>query len=164
MPRRTKEEAAVTRKTIIEIALTLFSEQGYAGTTLNQIAEQAGVTRGAIYWHFENKVDLFSQLVDTYAGQYDQITMQAIQEGGTFLEICERVMLRPLEHFATNPQLRAFTELVNFRLPRIKELEPWRAQRVEMNVQSLEIYAGFFANAIESGEIRPDLDLSLIHI
>ena len=50
--RRTKSEAEQTRNSILDAALTLFDEQGYTQTTLSSIARQAGVTRGAIYWHF----------------------------------------------------------------------------------------------------------------
>ena len=56
--RRTKSEAEQTRNSILDAALTLFDEQGYTQTTLSSVARQAGVTRGAIYWHFENKDEI----------------------------------------------------------------------------------------------------------
>lgn len=61
--RRTKEEAEKTRSTILEAAEVLFLEKGVAHTSLEQIARQAGVTRGAVYWHFENKAHLFHELL-----------------------------------------------------------------------------------------------------
>ncbi|HEY2629278.1 MAG TPA: TetR family transcriptional regulator [Usitatibacter sp.] len=56
--RRTKEEAARTRKDIVEAALACFDRHGIAGTTLEQIAEQASVTKGAVYWHFTGKAEI----------------------------------------------------------------------------------------------------------
>src|SRR5690606_25910489 len=47
---------------ILDVALRLFSKQGVSSTSLAQIAQAAGVTRGAIYWHFKNKSDLFSEI------------------------------------------------------------------------------------------------------
>jgi TetR/AcrR family acrAB operon transcriptional repressor len=43
-------------------AMRLFSQQGVSSTSLAQIAQAAGVTRGAIYWHFKDKSDLFSEI------------------------------------------------------------------------------------------------------
>ena len=57
--KRTKEEAALTRKVLIDAALNVFSHKGYAQTTLEEVAKAAGVTRGAIYWHFGNKFEMF---------------------------------------------------------------------------------------------------------
>lgn len=62
MARRTKEEAQETRSTIMTEALGLFCQQGVATTSLSDIARAAGVTRGAIYWHFKDKEELFLAL------------------------------------------------------------------------------------------------------
>jgi TetR/AcrR family acrAB operon transcriptional repressor len=58
----TKEQAEKTRENILRGALKTFSEKGLAKARLEDIATEVGVTRGAIYWHFENKVQLFSEL------------------------------------------------------------------------------------------------------
>jgi TetR/AcrR family acrAB operon transcriptional repressor len=57
--KKTKEDAALTRKVLIEAALSVFCHKGYAQATLEEIAREAGVTRGAIYWHFGNKFEMF---------------------------------------------------------------------------------------------------------
>ncbi|MFS1286578.1 TetR family transcriptional regulator [Pseudomonas piscis] len=62
MARKTAAEAARTRRRILEAASELFSREGVSSTTLDQIARQAGVTRGAIYWHFKGKQDLLDAL------------------------------------------------------------------------------------------------------
>lgn len=59
MVRKTKEDALITRKRIIDAARTRFFQNGVSQTSLDQIAKVAGVTRGAIYWHFRNKTALF---------------------------------------------------------------------------------------------------------
>lgn len=65
--RRTKEEAEATRLSIMANALELFAEQGVSATSLAEIAARAGVTRGAIYWHFKNKWDLFDATWNHYS-------------------------------------------------------------------------------------------------
>jgi len=53
-----------TRKQILDASLRLFSERGFARTTVRDIARQAGITDAAIYYHFESKRDLLDALVD----------------------------------------------------------------------------------------------------
>jgi TetR/AcrR family acrAB operon transcriptional repressor len=62
--RRTKAEAEETRQRIICAAERVFYDKGVAETTLEDVARAAGVTRGAIYWHFANKTELLLALHD----------------------------------------------------------------------------------------------------
>ncbi len=64
MARRTKEESQETRRAIIAAAREVFYHNGVTRTTLEQIATAAGVTRGAIYWHFADKAELFFAMRD----------------------------------------------------------------------------------------------------
>ena len=75
--RRTREDAEKTRLQVIEAALKLFSRQGYSRTTLHMIAEEAGFSRGPIYWHFRNKDELFEAVL-----QYSQEPLQQLVELG----------------------------------------------------------------------------------
>lgn len=59
-----KEEVTDTRQRILEAAARVFARKGYQGSTLDEVASDAGLTKGAIYWHFKNKHDLFFALVD----------------------------------------------------------------------------------------------------
>jgi TetR/AcrR family acrAB operon transcriptional repressor len=59
MVRKTKEEAEKTRKELIEAARGVFHQCGVSRSTLEKIAKDAGVTRGAVYWHFKDKAELF---------------------------------------------------------------------------------------------------------
>ncbi|MEY4592741.1 MAG: hypothetical protein RIR18_1636, partial [Pseudomonadota bacterium] len=62
MVRKTKEEAEKTRQQIIAAARNVFHEHGVSNASLSQVAVAAGVTRGAVYWHFEDKAALFYAL------------------------------------------------------------------------------------------------------
>lgn len=63
MVRRTKDEAVETRNQILDAAERVFSERGVSRTSLTDIADAASVTRGAIYWHFKDKAELFCEMV-----------------------------------------------------------------------------------------------------
>jgi len=62
MVRKTKEDAELTRKSIIIAAREVFLVRGVSRTTIEHIAIKAGVTRGAIYWHFKNKTEVFQAM------------------------------------------------------------------------------------------------------
>lgn len=64
MARKTKAEAAATREALLDAAEEVFFAKGVARTSLEQIARHANLTRGAVYWHFKDKADLFKALVE----------------------------------------------------------------------------------------------------
>ena len=71
--RRTKEDAAKTRQSLVDAALRLFGQRGYSGTTLRLIADEAGCSRGPIYWHFANKEELFEEILG-----YSQVPLEEL--------------------------------------------------------------------------------------
>ena len=64
--KKTKEEALETRKAILQSALDTFCEKGYSKTTFDELAKRIGFTKGAVYWHFRNKPDLVTALINDY--------------------------------------------------------------------------------------------------
>ncbi|MDO8650909.1 MAG: TetR family transcriptional regulator [Undibacterium sp.] len=64
MARKTKEDAQETYIALLDAAEQVFSEKGVTRTTLNDVATAAGMTRGAIYWHFKDKTALFQAMCD----------------------------------------------------------------------------------------------------
>jgi len=63
--KKTKEEAALTKAMLINSAMDILSNTSYKAARLEDIASAVGVTRGAIYWHFQNKLNLYRQLLKT---------------------------------------------------------------------------------------------------
>lgn len=64
MVRKTKEDAELTRQRIIDAARAVFLARGVSRSTLEHIAAEANVTRGAVYWHFKNKTEIFHAIRD----------------------------------------------------------------------------------------------------
>lgn len=77
MARRTKADAKATRENLLDAAEALFFERGVARTSLEQIARQAGMTRGAVYWHFRNKADLFIAMVERVRMPFHELVNEA---------------------------------------------------------------------------------------
>jgi AcrR family transcriptional regulator len=81
MARRTKDEAEQTRNAILDAAERVFNQHGVARTSLEQIARAAGVTRGAVYWHFKDKLALCETMLQrVYLPQEDVLEQLAANE------------------------------------------------------------------------------------
>jgi len=80
MARRTKAEALETRQLILDAAEQVFFARGVARTSLKDVADAAGLTRGAIYWHFKDKVELFIGMMDRAILPCEQAVLLASQE------------------------------------------------------------------------------------
>jgi AcrR family transcriptional regulator len=71
--RRTQaQRRATTTRALLDAARSLFAEKGYHGTAAEEIVRRAGLTRGALYHHFEDKKDLFRVVVDEMEGEIDE--------------------------------------------------------------------------------------------
>ena len=156
--RRTKEDAAVTRQKVLEAALTVFSEKGYAASKLDDVAQAANVTRGAIHWHFKDKADLFNTLVREVGLQRDEVIQQVIAEGGTFIDIFRRILIRLLQVVEEQRQVRAIMELALFKVDQLPELAEGQAVRLEANRTLIRNMATFLQMGIDAGDVRADLD------
>ena len=78
--RRTKEDALATRSQLLDAAERVFSERGVTHTSMAQVAEAAGVTRGAIYHHFSNKMALIESLMERVRLPIDEMREQIAQQ------------------------------------------------------------------------------------
>lgn len=156
--KRTKEQAAVTHNRLLEAALTVFSEKGYAATTLEDIAKEAETTRGAIYWHFKNKADLYNALFKEISVQSGNIVAQAISEGGSCRETLARIMTRLLSQVEADARLRALMEIKLFKTGVAPELMEGAQRQREEGHLLLENIAEYLRQGIIAGDIRADLE------
>ena len=113
--RKTAAEAAETRQAILRAALDEFSQRGYSATTLDGVARAAGVTRGAVYWHFASKAALYEELLSAFGGQAGAIMGAAVAEGGDFIVVCQRILTHLLTRLEEDKELRAVMNLSLFK-------------------------------------------------
>lgn len=156
--RKTAAEAAETRRAILRAALAEFSQRGYSATTLEGVARAAGVTRGAVYWHFASKATLYEELLRTFGGQSGAIMGAAAAEGGDFIAICQRILTRLFIQLEEDKELRAVMDLSLFKTEHTAELAGVVAnQRASMNELIAQL-AGIMQAGIAQGALRADLD------
>lgn len=121
--RRTKEEAEKTRSAILEAAEALFLEKGVAHTSLEQIARHAGVTRGAVYWHFENKAHLFHDMLSHVRLPPEQLAerLSGCAERDPLLALRD-LCVEAIESLAVDPQKRRIFTILLRRCEFTEEL------------------------------------------
>ena len=120
MARRTKEEALETRNTLLDSAEILFQSQGVSRTTLQNIALHAGVTRGAVYWHFKDKADLFDAMMERVTlplesyFSHEQSPEETSSDSGTQALMHTRsAILKALHKIVNDPQTRSVLEIAS---------------------------------------------------
>lgn len=84
--RRTKEAAEETKQKIIDAAVELFETNGYNATRIEDIAEKTGMTRGAVYWHFKNKDDLYVSIFELFEKRLDRLLDESKEKTNSQLE------------------------------------------------------------------------------
>lgn len=156
--RRTKEEAAVTRAAVLKAALAVFSAKGYSAATLDDVASAAKVTRGAIYWHFKSKADLYNTLVEELSARGASVVQQAAAEGGTFLDILHRIFVRLCTVVEDDKEVRAVMELGLFKTGFAPELQAGRRKQLEAGQAQLAGIAEAMKLGIAQGVLRNDID------
>lgn len=155
--RRTKEEAARTRRRIMAAALKTFRRQGIARTTLETIACAAGVTRGAVYWHFRNKGELVQAIREDVAlPLIDQSDFTLLKELSLPpLERVERFLVGLVEAVEQNARTRVTFEVMSFKCEYVDELARELREYGRKNARLRETLTKVYREA--RADMRPDL-------
>jgi TetR/AcrR family acrAB operon transcriptional repressor len=160
MVRRTKEEAQETRSQILEAAEKAFYERGVARTTLADIAALAGVTRGAIYWHFSNKADLVQAMLDSLHEPLQELAKASESEDEVDPLGCMRKLLVNLFHqVALDPKTRRINEILFHKCEFTDEMCDMRRQRQTAALDCNDRIGLTLSNAVRKGQLPANLDV-----
>jgi TetR/AcrR family transcriptional regulator, acrAB operon repressor len=138
MVRRTKQEALATRNSLLDSAELLFQAQGVSRTSLQEIAQAAGTTRGAIYWHFKDKADLFNAMMERVTLPLEE----ALQRAGDAdvadpLAQMRKALLHALDKTMTDAQTRRVFEVATHKVEYIDELSAVRERHLRVRNECL---------------------------
>lgn len=130
MARKTKQQAQETRRQLLDVALRLFSKRGVSATSLSDIAKAAGVTRGAIYWHFKNKADLFNEIWELSESTLDQLELEyQAKYPDDPLSVMREILIYILEATVVEERRRLMMEILFHKCEFVGEMS--RAQEVQ---------------------------------
>ncbi|HYF41358.1 MAG TPA: TetR family transcriptional regulator [Ramlibacter sp.] len=138
MPRSTKEEALATRSRLLDAAERVFQAKGLSGTSLADIAAEAGTTRGAIYWHFRDKADLFNAMIERVSLPLEHSLQEAAQARPDPLPILRAAVLQALQRTVSDPQTRRVFEVATHKVEYVEGVCAVRQRHLDVRSQCVE--------------------------
>lgn len=139
MVRRSKEDALATRNHLLDAAERVFLAQGVAGTSLNDIAVAAGTTRGAIYWHFKDKADLFNAMMERVTLPMECAAAMVEESGeGDPLPGLKQALRQAFRQTVDDPQTRRVFEVATHKVEYVDSLCAVRSRHLELRERWVE--------------------------
>jgi len=147
------QQSAETREAILAACLRLFAKHGVSGTSIDEIAREAGITKGAVYWHFDSKDALFEAVLERIRVRWQEVVLRPLSNKATPVARVQALFDGYLELFTETPEICLFMQRVLLEADR--EFSP-RIARIF--TQTAKFAARILDEGKSRGEIRADLD------
>ena len=162
MARKTKDDAQLTCAALLDAAERVFYDHGVAGTTLNDIASAAGLTRGAIYWHFKDKGDLLQALFARAMLPMEAMLTELEQAADAHpLQALRTMCVQALVNLAHSPAQQRVFSIMFLKCEHVGQvatiLDDEQAKKEECLAQVLTV----LQRAVSAGHLPPDTDVAL---
>jgi AcrR family transcriptional regulator len=156
----TSARRQATRQKLYDAAVTLIAEQGFSATTVDEIAERAGVAKGTVYYNFASKNDLFEELLrhgvalltDSLGGAADD----AVARGGSRVDALEAMIRAGLDFIVRH---RSFTQLYVAELWRTNRA--WQDTLLGVRQEAVAVVEKVLGEAVAAGELSGEVDVPL---
>jgi TetR/AcrR family acrAB operon transcriptional repressor len=157
--RRTKQEAEQTRRRIMAAALRTFNRRGISRTSMEHIAEAAGVTRGAIYWHFTDKQALLAAIrEDVSLPMVDRADFTLLSDRKADpLDRVERFLLDVFRAVDEDSRTRLTFSVMSFKCEYVGELEAELDEYARKMERARKQLTDVYSDAREQHQLRPGL-------
>lgn len=161
--RRTKQDAEATRDNILNAAADIFSRHGVAKSTLDQIAKKASVTRGAIYWHFKNKNEIYDALHNRLHNPLMVMLMEKMEEEHQdpilhLKDICINLLL----DLEKDKQKRQALSLFLIKADYSGDLAIYKDKHYKKRQEGLAAFGQYFDKARGQGRLPENTDTSFL--
>lgn len=144
-----------TRQRLFEAAVELIAEQGFSATTVDDIAERAGVAKGTVYYNFPSKTALFEELLRHGVGLLTADFRTAVA-GRAPREAVAALVRAQLEYIQ---RYRSFAQLLLSEMWRTNR--EWQQTLRLLRAEAIDVIAGALRAGVDSGDFAPDLDVRL---
>ncbi|MFG3493671.1 TetR/AcrR family transcriptional regulator [Streptomyces sp. NPDC047928] len=149
-----------TRTKLYEAAVTLIAEQGFSATTVDEIAERAGVAKGTVYYNFKSKTELFEELLRHGVGLLTASLRSAAEEtaerGGTKVEALDAMIRAGLVFIDRYP---AFTQMYVAELWRTNRA--WQSTLMVVRQEAVAVVETVLREGVAAGELSREIDIPL---
>jgi len=163
MARKTKEAALETRAQIIDAARRVFHAEGVNRSTLDKVAKAAGVTRGAVYWHFANKAEIFLAVKQTYTSEFDQLqSLLSPSQDESPLSAIGQYLQELFSALLSNTAARETYEIIMLRCEYVEEFHEVLQVITEPCCDLIASFDRLYREAADRQELKPGLDPALM--
>ncbi|MEU9543332.1 TetR/AcrR family transcriptional regulator [Streptomyces mirabilis] len=149
-----------TRQKLYEAAVTLIAEQGFSATTVDEIAERAGVAKGTVYYNFASKSVLFEELlrhgVRLLTASLREAAERTERDGGTKVDALDAMIRAGLAFINRYP---AFTQLYVAELWRTNRA--WQSTLMVVRQEAVAVVEGVLREGVANGELSDEIDVPL---
>ncbi|EME99323.1 TetR family transcriptional regulator [Streptomyces mobaraensis NBRC 13819 = DSM 40847] len=149
-----------TRRRLFEAAVTLIAEQGFSSTTVDEIAERAGVAKGTVYYNFASKTVLFEELlrdgIELLTVSLRQAADDTAARGGGRVDALDAMVRAGLDFIARYPALMQLYVAELWRTNRA-----WQSTLMQVRQKAIAVIEGVLAEAVAEGELSPEIDVPL---
>jgi TetR/AcrR family acrAB operon transcriptional repressor len=165
MARNTKEEALETRSRILDAAENVFHAHGVSRTSLADIAAAAEVTRGAIYWHFENKSDLFNAMCERV-----RLPLETMKEADSALFVNDPMgqllssAVQVMRQVVHDPRSRKVFDILFFKCEYVDPNDPIVVRQRECFMAGKVKIKKMLSDAVALEQLPADLDIDLAYV
>ena len=160
MARKTKEDALETRNQLLDAAERVFFDKGFSQTSLMDIAEAAGLSRGAIYWHFKNKSDLFEAMADRIRLPLENLTDACADEKEPNpLGKLRDFWVQVLKETTRNPRRKRVLSILFFKCELNSEAKQLEIRRQTATLEYIQGIEQCLKNAIDKGQLPANLNV-----
>ncbi len=159
---RPKQADPLARRQILAAATDVFSRKGYAGTTLDDITAAANLSKGAIYWYFDSKAELFNTILGERSSVFLELLEEAAQAAPTPLAALEQMWLRWMEALETDRAYQAYARLAHLRIEiGVEPRESLEARRTEER-RAQALVTQNVLEAVAAGELPRETDVEAV--
>jgi TetR/AcrR family acrAB operon transcriptional repressor len=159
MVRRTKAEAQGTRTNILDAAERVFHEKGVAHASLEDVAAAADVTRGAIYWHFKDKAELFDAMMQRVVLPVDDMLEHAACcSKARPLALLRQATVDVLLRTARDARMQRVFDIAYHKCEYVGDAAGVRERHVASQKQCLKTIEAGFRACIECGQLPAQVD------
>lgn len=163
MARKTRLETESTHAALLDAAERVFQEKGVAASTLNDIAQAAGMTRGAIYWHFKDKSELVHAMCERATlpmeAMFNEITAVA---GDDPLGSIRKLTVHALSQVAVSQQQQTVFDIMFHKCEKTGEMAPMFEREQESRCECHSKMEILLRDAVKLGQLPPDTDTALV--
>ncbi|MGK5732877.1 TetR/AcrR family transcriptional regulator [Streptomyces sp. URMC 124] len=149
-----------TRRKLFDAAVTLIAEQGFSSTTVDEIAERAGVAKGTVYYNFASKTDLFEELLrhgmELLTGALRAAAEETAERGGGAAEALDAMIRAGLDFVARQPSLAQLYVAELWRTNRA-----WRPTLTRVRQQAVEVIESVLREAAAEDDPAAGTDVAL---